>query len=184
MGLYVFDCIVVVFDNRFTATDVAILRSCMRFQIPTLVVRSKSSQHIQQNLASDMGGADADDDDAEEDVPDVDQRMESARARYVQDSREIVRRDLQAAGLPPQPVYFVDKDVLVKIVRGGSASGIDEKALLRRMFELAPPQVDDSDESEVTMSVGSESQPEWQTDMSLSDKLSDFELDPVAGPSP
>ncbi|KAH9917615.1 interferon-inducible GTPase-domain-containing protein [Fomitopsis serialis] len=114
MGLYVFDCVVVVFENRFTATDVAILRSCTRFQIPTLVVRSKSSQHI-QNLASDMGGADADDNDAEEDVLDMDQRKEKARARYVQNSREIVKWDLQAAGLPPQPVYLVDKDVLVKI---------------------------------------------------------------------
>lgn len=27
-GLYVFDCIVVLFDNRFTETDVTILRNC------------------------------------------------------------------------------------------------------------------------------------------------------------
>ncbi|KAH9928080.1 uncharacterized protein B0H18DRAFT_1210383 [Fomitopsis serialis] len=43
-GLYIFDCIIVLFDNRFTATDQAILRNCARFQIPTYMsVPSPSS---------------------------------------------------------------------------------------------------------------------------------------------
>ena len=46
MGLFVFDAIIVLFDNRFTDTDVAILRNCARFNIPAYVVRSKAEVHI------------------------------------------------------------------------------------------------------------------------------------------
>ncbi|KZT69881.1 P-loop containing nucleoside triphosphate hydrolase protein [Daedalea quercina L-15889] len=56
-GLYVFDGIIVLFDARFTASDIAILRNCVRFQIPAYIVRSKSDQHI-RNLTTDMGGGD------------------------------------------------------------------------------------------------------------------------------
>ncbi|KAG1797866.1 interferon-inducible GTPase-domain-containing protein [Suillus plorans] len=45
-GLYVFDGIIVLFDNRFTMTDIAILVNCRRFKIPTYIVRSKADQHI------------------------------------------------------------------------------------------------------------------------------------------
>ncbi|TFY57762.1 hypothetical protein EVJ58_g6838, partial [Rhodofomes roseus] len=61
-GLYILNCIMVIFDNRFTATDIAILRNCARFQIPSFIVRSKSVQHI-RNLANDMSGGDDDGDD-------------------------------------------------------------------------------------------------------------------------
>ncbi|THU75355.1 P-loop containing nucleoside triphosphate hydrolase protein, partial [Dendrothele bispora CBS 962.96] len=46
-GLYIFDAIIVLFDNRFTATDIAILRNCERWKIPTFIVRSKSDQQIE-----------------------------------------------------------------------------------------------------------------------------------------
>ncbi|TFY57755.1 hypothetical protein EVJ58_g6835 [Rhodofomes roseus] len=58
-GLYVLDCILVLFDSRFTATDVAILRNCERFRIPAFVVRSKARQHV-RNLVVDMGDNDSD----------------------------------------------------------------------------------------------------------------------------
>jgi GTP-binding protein EngB required for normal cell division len=59
-GLYVFDCIVVVFDSRFTMTDIAMLINCKRFGIPTYIVRSKSDIHI-RNIMLERG-YDSDDD--------------------------------------------------------------------------------------------------------------------------
>jgi GTP-binding protein EngB required for normal cell division len=63
-GLYVFDCIVVLFDNRSTMTDIAILTNCRRFKIPTYIVRSKADQHI-RNIMKDME-YDSDDDENED----------------------------------------------------------------------------------------------------------------------
>lgn len=53
-GLFVFDCIIILFDNGFSETDVAILRNCRRFQIPTYIVRSKADVHI-RNIMYDEG---------------------------------------------------------------------------------------------------------------------------------
>ena len=43
-GLYVFDSIVILFDTRFTLTDIAILANARRFNIPTYIVRSKADR--------------------------------------------------------------------------------------------------------------------------------------------
>ncbi|KAI0717626.1 interferon-inducible GTPase-domain-containing protein [Fomitopsis betulina] len=132
-GLYIFNCIIVVIDSRFTATDIAILRNCVRFQIPSFIVRSKSKQHI-TNIANDMGG-DQDDEDDEEDRR---TRLARARERYIRDTRDNFARNLEDAGLLAQKVYLVDKDILVKTVKGrSSADAIDEDNLLRDMFALA-----------------------------------------------
>jgi len=120
-GLYIFDCVIVLFDNRFTATDVAILRNCARFQIPTYIVRSKSKQHI-QNAAEDMG-------DDEEDV------IAKAREKYIRDTRASVARNLEAAGLPEQRVYLIDKETLVQVIKDKQPKQyIDEWDLLRDLF--------------------------------------------------
>ncbi|KAH9917614.1 uncharacterized protein B0H18DRAFT_883603 [Fomitopsis serialis] len=139
-GLYIFNCIIVIFDNRFTATDIAILRNCVRFQIPAFIVRSKSGQHI-QNIANDLGGGDDDDGDDSDEEGDREgelERMATARDRYLRETRTSVARNLEEAGLLAQRVYAVDKDVLLKVVRGRtSRKCIDEEALLRDMFALA-----------------------------------------------
>jgi hypothetical protein len=62
-GLYVFDCIIVLFDSRFTMADIAILMNCKRFGIPTYIVRSKSDAHI-RNIMRERG-YDSDDDDGD-----------------------------------------------------------------------------------------------------------------------
>ncbi|KAI0725792.1 interferon-inducible GTPase-domain-containing protein [Fomitopsis betulina] len=119
-GLYIFDCIVVLFDNRFTATDVAILRNCACFQIPTYIVRSKSRQHI-QNMLDDMPDTDS--------GPAV---RAAAREQYIRKTRASVARNLQAAGLSDQRVYLVDKEALVQAVKGRQPKEyIDEWELLR-----------------------------------------------------
>ncbi|KAJ7208179.1 hypothetical protein GGX14DRAFT_535168 [Mycena pura] len=54
-GLYVFDTLAVLVDNRFTMTDVAaaILRSVRRFGIPCCIVCSKADSHA-RNLMREM----------------------------------------------------------------------------------------------------------------------------------
>ena len=140
-GLYIFDCIIVVFDARFTATDIAILRNCVAFQIPTFIVRSKSRQHI-VNVARDArpdGDQDGDDSDLEDDSggTDTQDRMAKARDSYIQDTRRSVKKELEKAALDPQRVYIIDKDDLVKAVKGKPCDGIDEDDLLNDMFALA-----------------------------------------------
>ncbi|CCM05140.1 uncharacterized protein FIBRA_07348 [Fibroporia radiculosa] len=106
-GLYVFDCILVLIDNRFMATDLAILRNCARFKIPAYIVRSKSKQHI-SNLAEDL----------ELDDEDEGPRLLMARQMYISETRKNVAQNLEAAGLMQQKVYMVDRDTLVKVRNG------------------------------------------------------------------
>jgi len=132
-GLYIFDCILVLFDARFTATDVAILRNCARFRIPAFVVRSKARQHI-RNLAKDIEGEDSDIED--EDMTPA--TLARAREQYVKESRESVARNLELAELPQQRVYLVDKQALVPLVNGqGSGDTIDENDLLGMLAQEA-----------------------------------------------
>ncbi|KAK0505337.1 interferon-inducible GTPase-domain-containing protein [Armillaria luteobubalina] len=46
-GLFIFDAIIVLFNDRFTATDAAILKNAERYNIPTYIVRSKSDIHVE-----------------------------------------------------------------------------------------------------------------------------------------
>lgn len=61
-GLYVFDCIIVLYDKRSTMTDVAIVSNCARFNIPAFIVWSKADQHT-RNIMKGMG-RDSDDDES------------------------------------------------------------------------------------------------------------------------
>ncbi|CCL98032.1 uncharacterized protein FIBRA_00025 [Fibroporia radiculosa] len=81
-GLYIFDCIIVLFDSRFMATDIAILRNCARFNIPAYIVRSKSTQHI-RNLESDLS---REVDETEDSV------YRRARTMYIQETYASVAR--------------------------------------------------------------------------------------------
>ncbi|KAG9317847.1 P-loop containing nucleoside triphosphate hydrolase protein [Chiua virens] len=112
-GLYVFDCIVVLFDNRFTMTDIAILTNARRFNIPTYIVRSKADQHI-RNLMVDMGYDDEGED--EEDVERRNELYEAARKQFIKETRESVRTNLEESNLPGQRVYIVSNTVMLTVV--------------------------------------------------------------------
>ncbi|KAG8219026.1 P-loop containing nucleoside triphosphate hydrolase protein [Butyriboletus roseoflavus] len=112
-GLYVFDCIVVLFDNRFTMTDVAILVNARRFKIPTYIVRSKADQHI-RNTMMEMG-YDSEEDD-EEDVERRDKLYKAARKQFIDKTRKSVQVNLEDANLPNQRVYIVSNSTLLSIV--------------------------------------------------------------------
>ncbi|KIK96061.1 hypothetical protein PAXRUDRAFT_826372 [Paxillus rubicundulus Ve08.2h10] len=129
-GLYVFDCIVVLFNNRFTMTDQAILANCRRFKIPTFIVRSKADQHI-RNLMKDMG-YDSDDDDAREKREGL---YKAAFQQFVAETRQSVKQNLADAKLPDQRVYIVSNKALLGIVKDKSPRKvIDELELLADLY--------------------------------------------------
>jgi GTP-binding protein EngB required for normal cell division len=111
-GLYVFDCIIVLLDNRFTMTDIAILTNCRRFKIPTYIVRSKADQHI-RNIMKDMG-YDSDDDESE----DQKKRLyQAAREQFIQQTRQSVKDNLENANMPNQRVYIVSNEPMLGVVK-------------------------------------------------------------------
>ncbi|KAH9917605.1 uncharacterized protein B0H18DRAFT_1033909 [Fomitopsis serialis] len=66
--------------------------------------------------------------------------MAKARDLYIRDTRASVAQNLEEAGLLVQRVYLVDKNALVKVVKGTrrrSHECIDEEDLLRDLFALA-----------------------------------------------
>ena len=127
-GLYIFDCVLVLFNNRFTSTDQAILTNCRRFKIPTFVVRSKADQHI-RNLMQEMGY----DSDAEAETREG--LYKAARERFIAETRRSVKENLSEAQLPDQRVYIVSHKVLLGIVRDKSPKRtIDELDLLRDLY--------------------------------------------------
>lgn len=100
-GLYVFDFIIAVIDNRFTETDVAVLKNCSRFEIPSFIVRSKANQHIRNMMEDD------------EDLSEA----EAVQALVLQ-TRANIRQNLQQVELDPdQYVYIVSKDTLCTLVK-------------------------------------------------------------------
>ncbi|THH14426.1 hypothetical protein EW146_g5911 [Bondarzewia mesenterica] len=130
-GLYIFDCIIVLFDNRFTATDVAILKNCARFNIPSYIVRSKSNQHI-QNMKTDMG---YDEEEHEESRREISVK---ARTSFIAETRQSVERNLRDAKLPQQKVYIVSKDALLMVVNERKPKEpIDELELLHDLLSEA-----------------------------------------------
>jgi ribosome biogenesis GTPase A len=131
-GLYVFDCILVLWDNRFTMTDVAILTNCRRFKTPTYIVRSKADVHI-RNLMKDMGYD-------SETKTNKHAHLASARAKYITDTRESVRQNLREVSLPDQRVYIVSNETLCSVVQDRTSPGskvIDELELLRDLLNTA-----------------------------------------------
>lgn len=132
-GLYVFDCIVVLFDNRFTMTDIAILTNAKRFKIPTYIVRSKADQHI-RNIMRDKGY----DSDDEDDVERRNQLYKAAKKQFVDSTRRSVKTNLEDANLPDQRVYIIANTTLLSVVRDRTPKKtIDEVELVNDLFNEA-----------------------------------------------
>ncbi|KAG9317854.1 interferon-inducible GTPase-domain-containing protein [Chiua virens] len=130
-GLYVFDCIIVLFNTRFTMTDQAILTNCRRFQIPTFIVRSKADQHI-RNLMQEMGY------DSDGELETKEGMYKAARDQFIAETHRSVRENLLQAQLPDQRVYIVSHKVMLGIVRDKSPKRtIDELDLLRDLHNEA-----------------------------------------------
>lgn len=132
-GLFVFDCIIVLFDNRLTLTDISILTNCRRFQIPAYIVRSKADVHI-RNVMTDMG-YDSENDGGTRHG----EAYNAAREHYIAETRATVQKNLKEAGLPDQRVYVVSHKTMISTVKNRvlSPKTIHELELMRDLLEEA-----------------------------------------------
>ncbi|KAG1876177.1 interferon-inducible GTPase-domain-containing protein [Suillus subluteus] len=134
MGLYIFDCIIVLTDNRVLDSDLAILRACKPFKnIEAFIVRSKSDQHINNMVSEKMPqGFDPYD-------PDMDAETRSLfflkkteeRQRFIDETSQNVQTHLEKEKLLPKKVYIICMDAMLATVNKiRSSKAIDEADLL------------------------------------------------------
>ncbi|KAF8444410.1 interferon-inducible GTPase-domain-containing protein [Terfezia claveryi] len=113
-GLFVFDLIIVVIDNRFSEQDLDILKHCERYKIPSFIVRSKADQHILNTMNEDPEWEDSDDKHNFEAV------YQKAREKVVNQTRTNFSENLNGGGLDPnKPVYIISRKALTALVTGG-----------------------------------------------------------------
>jgi len=123
-GLFVFDLILVVVDNRFSEQDLIILQHCERYKIPSFIVRSKANQHILNTMSQDYEWEGSDD---ERDFNEV---YLKAREKVSSQTRANYRENLREGDLnPDKPVYIVSCDALASLV-------LEEKRKLRKENQL------------------------------------------------
>jgi GTPase Era involved in 16S rRNA processing len=135
-GLYIFDCIIVVINDRFTEVDKWVLQSCELMHIPTYIVRSKSDQHISNMITSLQD----DDDDEELDYVTRAQLRERLKLGYITESQINLHRSLKEAELDDdQKIYLVSGKTVRSIIRTGkpakTALAIDEWQLIQDILE-------------------------------------------------
>ncbi|KAK0475509.1 interferon-inducible GTPase-domain-containing protein [Armillaria novae-zelandiae] len=133
-GLYIFDAIIILFNDRFTATDVAILKNAEQYKIPTYIVRSKSDVHIKNLVQRKRRRAGANVDSVK--------LLDEARKEFVAKTQESVKENLRRSDPPLQlrKMYAVSRDTLTLIVRGEPLEDslvFDEKEMLREIHQGA-----------------------------------------------
>jgi GTP-binding protein EngB required for normal cell division len=139
LGLYIFDCIIVLIDNRVLDSDLAIIRACQQFiNIEVFIVRSKSDQHI-NNMACDRmppGFEPCDPDIDDETRCQLLQIKSEERIRFIDETRQNVQMNLESKNLVPQKVYIVCKDAMLAVWNNSdSPRAIDEAELLNDVRE-------------------------------------------------
>lgn len=96
--LFLMDVILVLVGDRFTEIDLEIISQCRSFDIPSMIIRSKSDTHIDNMVKSR----------AEETDVEIDDALRSAcREEYIAETRENIATQLLENCLPPQYVYLV-----------------------------------------------------------------------------
>ncbi|KAF5378015.1 hypothetical protein D9757_009860 [Collybiopsis confluens] len=140
-GLFVFDAIMVAWDNRFSDVDLAVLENCVRMKIPAFIVRTKSDVHI-SNIEERM----RDIIEADPTLTNKDRKSRSsvipfsARAEYISETRQSIELCLHNANLPSMKVYLVSNKTITKIVQGDknmrNVRVIDEFDLLNDIWAL------------------------------------------------
>lgn len=149
-GLYIFDCILVVWSTRFTKTDLMILEKCQRFGIPAYIVRSKSDEQIRNLQKTKMvGDEDSDEEDDTDDDTDrararASRHFAEARDQYISATRQNVEWNLREAGLletlKNPYVYIISHETLLAVIRGKSLKKklvIDEPNLVETLLQDA-----------------------------------------------
>ncbi|KAK0225345.1 interferon-inducible GTPase-domain-containing protein [Armillaria fumosa] len=125
-GLFIFDAIIVLFNDRFTATDAAILKNAERYNIPTYIVRSKSDIHVENIVKKTRRMPGARGDPAKV--------LDDARKEFMTKTRDSVRKNLMKNDPPlrSQRMYAVSRDTLTLMIR---EEPLDDNLLLNE-YEL------------------------------------------------
>ncbi|KAF8451709.1 interferon-inducible GTPase-domain-containing protein [Kalaharituber pfeilii] len=131
-GLFVFDLIIVVIDNRFTSQDIAILQQCEYFKIPSFIVRSKANQHIKNIMAEELGYQ-SEDTDSEENWKHM---LDSAKRELVKSTRASFSKNLRDGELnASQRVYIVSADGVRIAVTSGNTQGVRKSKRAEYMID-------------------------------------------------
>ncbi|KAG1806176.1 interferon-inducible GTPase-domain-containing protein [Suillus subaureus] len=137
LGLYIFDCIIVLIDNRFSDSDLAILQACEQFtNIEVFIVRSKSDQHI-NNMVLDRMPRGFDPFHADDESRSRFQQVKSEiRREFIDKTYQNVQTNLESNNIPPKRVYIVCKDAVHAIWNNSpSPMAIDEEELQNDVAE-------------------------------------------------
>lgn len=124
-ALFVFDIIILAIGDRFEETDCQIIRSCIEFGIPFFIVRSKADQHISNMMR--------DEDESYQGPFDSGDFFQSCRQTFIDMSEDMVRGELERAGLPVQKVYCVSKRALRDTYNGSLQKSVGPDAVSHEM---------------------------------------------------
>ncbi|KAG1898219.1 P-loop containing nucleoside triphosphate hydrolase protein, partial [Suillus fuscotomentosus] len=131
-GLYIFDGIIVLFDNHFTMTDIVILVNCRCFKIPTYIVRSKADQH-NLNIMKDDGYDSNDESEGKKK-----KLYQAARQQFILKTHRSMKDNMKNANMPDQRVYIVSNTTIFGVVKGKRPKKIiDEIDLLSDLIREA-----------------------------------------------
>ncbi|KAG2068013.1 hypothetical protein BDR04DRAFT_795101 [Suillus decipiens] len=140
MGLYIFDCIIVLTGNRVLESDFAILRACEQFKnIETFIVRSKSDQYINNMVCEKMPrGFDLCGPGMNAETRSLFLQTKSQeRQRFIDETCKNVQMHLERENLPRKKVYIVCADAILAVVNDSrSPKAIDEADLLNDVREF------------------------------------------------
>eukprot|EP01054_Gregarina_sp_Poly1_P010482 Gregarina_sp_Poly_1__10481@NODE_766_length_6375_cov_28_411382_g563_i0_p2_GENE_NODE_766_length_6375_cov_28_411382_g563_i0NODE_766_length_6375_cov_28_411382_g563_i0_p2_ORF_typecomplete_len410_score68_59IIGP/PF05049_13/6_7e02IIGP/PF05049_13/2e53MMR_HSR1/PF01926_23/1_5e03MMR_HSR1/PF01926_23/5_7e07RsgA_GTPase/PF03193_16/0_00058RsgA_GTPase/PF03193_16/13FeoB_N/PF02421_18/2_3e05AAA_15/PF13175_6/0_26Dynamin_N/PF00350_23/2e02Dynamin_N/PF00350_23/0_002AIG1/PF04548_16/2_9e03AIG1/PF04548_16/0_0023AIG1/PF0454 len=143
-GLWVFDCIIVVWESRFTETDLSILDCCRDWNIPTMVVRSKSDIKVNEIVETSLLQY------AEDDYEGISVKLlrmieMEAIEKYREVTEANVAENLQDCQLPPQRVFLVSREHLCSVRQRELSDDksdediegfLDENALLEEVLKF------------------------------------------------
>ncbi|KAK7439533.1 Interferon-inducible GTPase (IIGP) [Stygiomarasmius scandens] len=126
-GLYVFDCLCLVWDSRLTAGDISVLESAIRLKIPVYLVRTKSDVHLadiedvmKAKIEADVGAGSAGVDSAKRKAARLNAVPADALGKYITQTRQSVDMSLRRAKLPPVKAYMVSAKSVLKVVQSGT----------------------------------------------------------------
>lgn len=137
LGLCIFDCIIMLIDKCVLESDLAILSSCRQFtNAEAFIVRSKSDQHINNMVYDRMPSFDPHDLDIDDETRRRFLQIRSEeRRRFIDETRQSVRMNLEGRNLVPQRVYIVCKDAMLARLKNSRSSNTMDQAELRKDVE-------------------------------------------------
>lgn len=134
-ALFVFDVIIVVIGNRVMQTDCQIIRSCVQFDIPFFIVRSKSDMEIMNMMRDEDEGYAGPFNSGELYV--------RCRNRFRERSQMMITDELRRATLPNQTLYCVSNRALRNVYTAFLSQSINmdddshEMALVKELITIA-----------------------------------------------